>query len=330
MKIIKRLLSFIFLCVIIAGGVLGYKGYEEYKKALSEESVKEMAARIEEQPNYTTIDELPQTYIDAVLSVEDKRFYDHFGVDPIAVGRAFFNDVKAGAYVEGGSTITQQLVRNTILSDEQFDHTVKRKVREAYIAIQMEKEYTKDQILNMYLNTIYYGNGAYGIEAASIIYFNKDASDLTLAEAATLIGLPQSPSYYDPTVHPEAAKERRSTVLDRMLEAEREELMFGDEEMTIVIGDPSHTARDEAEPKTETERSIDLAGSIGESLGSLWDPIPVTPTTYVSRPLLPRSVRTIDLAAPVASSELRVPVTAEQPGADDGPVQDELPRAVGE
>ena len=96
MKIIKRLLSFIFLCVIIAGGVLGYKGYEEYKKALSEESVKEMAARIEEQPNYTTIDELPQTYIDAVLSVEDKRFYDHFGVDPIAVGRAFFNDVKAG------------------------------------------------------------------------------------------------------------------------------------------------------------------------------------------------------------------------------------------
>ena len=89
MKIIKRLLSFIFLCVIIAGGVLGYKGYEEYKKALSEESVKEMAARIEEQPNYTTIDELPQTYIDAVLSVEDKRFYDHFGVDPIAVGRAF-------------------------------------------------------------------------------------------------------------------------------------------------------------------------------------------------------------------------------------------------
>lgn len=115
MKIIKRLLSFIFLCVIIAGGVLGYKGYEEYKKALSEESVKEMAARIEEQPNYTTIDELPQTYIDAVLSVEDKRFYDHFGVDPIAVGRAFFNDVKAGAYVEGGSTITQQLAKISIL-----------------------------------------------------------------------------------------------------------------------------------------------------------------------------------------------------------------------
>ena len=115
MKIIKRLLSFIFLCVIIAGGVLGYKGYEEYKKALSEESVKEMAARIEEQPNYTTIDELPQTYIDAVLSVEDKRFYDHFGVDPIAVGRAFFNDIKAGAYVEGGSTITSSLQKISIL-----------------------------------------------------------------------------------------------------------------------------------------------------------------------------------------------------------------------
>ena len=118
--------------------------------------------------------------------------------------------------------------------------------------------------------------------------------------------------------------------IDRMLEAEREELMFGDEEMTIVIGDPSRNARDEAEPKTETERSIDLAGSIGESLGSLWDPIPVTPTTYVSRPLLPRSVRTIDLAAPVASSELGVPVTAERPvrGRDDA--RDELPPAIGE
>lgn len=115
MKIIKRLLSFIFLCVIIAGGVLGYKGYEEYKKALSEESVKEMAARIEEQPNYTTIDELPQTYIDAVLSVEDKRFYDHFGVDPIAVGRAFFNDVKAGAYVEGAARSPSSLQKISIL-----------------------------------------------------------------------------------------------------------------------------------------------------------------------------------------------------------------------
>ena len=158
MKIIKRLLSFIFLCVIIAGGVLGYKGYEEYKKALSEESVKEMAARIEEQPNYTTIDELPQTYIDAVLSVEDKRFYDHFGVDPIAVGRAFFNDIKAGAYVEGGSTITQQLAKNLFFTNEK---KIERKAAELFVVYQLEKNYAKDVILELYINTVYYGDGYY-------------------------------------------------------------------------------------------------------------------------------------------------------------------------
>ena len=161
MKIIKRLLSFIFLCVIIAGGVLGYKGYEEYKKALSEESVKEMAARIEEQPNYTTIDELPQTYIDAVLSVEDKRFYDHFGVDPIAVGRAFFNDVKAGAYVEGGSTITQQLLKNNVFEGWVTENSdlvrIKRKIQEQYLALELEKRMSKRDILELYMNSINLG-----------------------------------------------------------------------------------------------------------------------------------------------------------------------------
>ena len=107
-------------------------------------------------------------------------------------------------------------MRNTVLSNEQFERSAKRKVREAYISIQMEKKFSKDQILNMYLNTIYYGNGAYGIEAASVIYFNKHANELTLAEAATLAGLPQAPSSYDPTSDPEAAKERRNTVLERM------------------------------------------------------------------------------------------------------------------
>ena len=96
-------------------------------------------------------------------------------------------------------------MRNTVLSDEQFDYTLRRKVREAYLAIQMEKMYTKDQILMMYLNTIYFGHQAYGIQAASITYFNKDASELTLEEAATLCGLPQSPSNYDPLQNPEKA-----------------------------------------------------------------------------------------------------------------------------
>lgn len=164
-----------------------------------------------------TIDEVSDYVLKGTVDTEDIRFYQHNGVDPQGILRAIV--VQLGGGSEGASTITQQLVRNTVLSDEQFDYTLKRKVREAYIAIQMEKMYTKDQILMMYLNTIYYGHGAYGIEAASITYFNKHASELTLAEAATLAGLPQSPSYYDPFLNPEAATERRNTVLDRMLSA---------------------------------------------------------------------------------------------------------------
>lgn len=164
-----------------------------------------------------TQDEVSPYVLEGTVDTEDVRFYQHNGVDPQGIARAIVVQFTGGS--EGASTITQQLVRNTVLSNEQFEQTLKRKVREAYIAIQMEKMYSKDQILMMYLNTIYYGHSAYGIEAASITYFNKDAKDLTLAEAALLAGLPQSPTYYDPTVNPEAAVTRRNTVLDRMLTA---------------------------------------------------------------------------------------------------------------
>ena len=216
MKIIKRLLSFIFLCVISAGGVLGYKGYEEYKKALSEESVKEMAARIEEQPNYTTIDELPQTYIDAVLSVEDKRFYDHFGVDPIAVGRAFFNDIKAGAYVEGGSTITQQLAKNQYFTQ---DKKIVRKVAEMFMAFKIESELDKDTIFELYVNSIFFGNGYYCVADASNGYFGKVPSEMNFDECTLLAGVPNAPTNYNPTASPELARQRQKQVIEKMKKA---------------------------------------------------------------------------------------------------------------
>lgn len=216
MKIIKRLLSFIFLCAIIAGGVLGYKGYEEYKKALSEESVKEMAARIEEQPNYTTIDELPQTYIDAVLSVEDKRFYDHFGVDPIAVGRAFFNDIKAGAYVEGGSTITQQLAKNQYFTQ---DKKIVRKVAEMFMAFKIESELDKDTIFELYVNSIFFGNGYYCVADASNGYFGKVPSEMNFDECTLLAGVPNAPTNYNPTASPELARQRQKQVIEKMKKA---------------------------------------------------------------------------------------------------------------
>ena len=164
-----------------------------------------------------TKDQVSPYVLWGTVDMEDIRFYQHNGIDPQGIIRAVIAQITGGA--EGASTITQQLVRNTVLSDEQFEQTLKRKVREAYIAIQMEKKYTKDQILMMYINTIYYGHAAYGIQAAAITYFNKDAKNLTLAEAALLAGLPQSPTYYDPTENPEAAIARRNTILDRMCSA---------------------------------------------------------------------------------------------------------------
>ena len=168
-------------------------------------------------PNRVTVtaDQVSPYVLKGTVATEDERFYEHGGIDPVGIARATFMQFLGRS--EGASTITQQLVRNTILSEEQFDVTIERKVREAFIAIKMEEIYSKDEILMMYLNTIYYGHGAYGIEAAAETYLSKSANDLTLAEAALLVGLPNSPSTYDPTVNPDLAVQRRNTVLDRML-----------------------------------------------------------------------------------------------------------------
>ena len=161
--------------------------------------------------------------IDATLAIEDERFYDHGAVDVIGIGRALWNNIVArfggsDAGLQGASTISQQLVRNTVLADEATDISIKRKLREARLAMDLEAKYSKDQILNMYLNTINYGDNCYGIQAASQHYFSKDASDLTTLEAATLAGIPQSPNAYTPTIDPDACKERRNLVLQRMAE----------------------------------------------------------------------------------------------------------------
>ena len=175
----------------------------------------EIASLYVENRTNITKDQCSKYVLDGTVATEDERFYDHGGVDIIGIMRAAVSQLTGSS--EGGSTITQQLVRNTILSEEQFDNTIERKVREAYLAIQMEKIFSKDEILMMYLNTVPFGHGAYGIQAASETYFSKNASDLTLAEAALLVGLPNGPSLYDPTINPDLALERRNLVLDRML-----------------------------------------------------------------------------------------------------------------
>ncbi|HET6351227.1 MAG TPA: PBP1A family penicillin-binding protein [Coriobacteriia bacterium] len=154
----------------------------------------------------------------AVVAVEDERFYKHNGVDMVGLARAVVMNLTEGFGAEGASTITQQYIRNTILLDEALDVSIKRKVREAYLAIELEKRYDKQQILEMYLNAIYFGEGAHGAEAASRTYFSKHANELTLAESALLAGLPQQPGRLDPYEYPDAAIKRRNVVLSRMLE----------------------------------------------------------------------------------------------------------------
>ncbi len=216
MKWIKRLYSFIFLCVLIAGGILTYQGYKGYREALAEKSVEEMTAEIESIDNYTTLDQLPRTYIDAVLAVEDKRFYRHPGIDPAAIGRALVNDIRAGAYVEGGSTITQQLAKNQFFTQ---DKKIVRKISEMFMAFRIESVLDKDKILELYVNSIFFGNGYYCVADASEGYFGKKPSEMDFDECTLLAGIPNAPSNYNPEASPELARQRQAQVLEKMKRA---------------------------------------------------------------------------------------------------------------
>jgi penicillin-binding protein 1A len=167
-----------------------------------------------ERRTYVPYYEIPVHVKQAFISIEDIRFYHHPGVDIIGIVRALWHDIKAGGIVEGGSTITQQLARMLFLKP---DKSIKRKIKEAALSIQIERRYTKDEILGMYLNQTYFGTRAYGIEAAAQTYFGKSVKSLTLAEAALLAMLPKAPSRYSPFKNPEKALERRMLVLNQML-----------------------------------------------------------------------------------------------------------------
>ena len=171
--------------------------------------------QIENRIPLENLDDISGWMTQATVAIEDSRFYEHHGVDYWGLVRAFVNNITGGD-IQGASTITQQLVRNTVLSQEANDISIRRKVREAALALEMEDLYSKDEILLMYLNTINYGDGCYGVEAAARHYFNKSAKDLTMLEAATLAGIPQSPSNLNPVDNPSACLDRRNYVLLRM------------------------------------------------------------------------------------------------------------------
>ena len=215
MKIFLKVILLLILIGISIGLHLIGKGYDMYKEAIQETPLEEKVEEIKSKANYTKISELPQMYLDAVISVEDHRFYKHSGIDVIAIGRALINDIKAMDFVEGGSTITQQIAKNEYFTQEK---RITRKIAEVFMAFEIEKNYSKDEILELYINTIYFGNGYYNIKDAFEGYFGKSPNEMTDGECIMLAGIPNAPSVYNPKENPKLAKERQKQVADKMVE----------------------------------------------------------------------------------------------------------------
>lgn len=234
-----RLTQIAMLCILVGACFLFYRTgyvqtviglYKEAQQVMESSSIEDFQAdqsgevydadgsliallRNDRNLVYLTADEIPETVKQAFVSIEDKRFYKHHGFDPFAILRAARSLITKDSITQGGSTITQQLARNIYLT-----HTVKweRKVEEIFIAAALEKKYSKDEILEFYINNIYFANGYYGIQATSQGYFSKNADELSLSEVAFLCAIPNSPGTYDPLTHPDNTLKRRDLILDNM------------------------------------------------------------------------------------------------------------------
>lgn len=215
MKFIKKLLIAIIVLIILICSIIFLVGHSYYTKALKEKPLFTRVDEITSQEHFVKFEDMSTYYRNAVISVEDHRFYDHGPVDFIAIARATFTNIKSGELREGGSTITQQVAKNLVFSQEA---TWIRKIAEIFAAYDLEKNYDKKEIFEIYVNTSYFGDGYYGIYDASYGYYNKLPKDLNLDEASMLAGVPNAPSVYAPTVNPDLAKKRQYHVLNTMLE----------------------------------------------------------------------------------------------------------------
>lgn len=210
----KRLAYFLIVCIFSISLYFTISGYLMYRDALRGMSLSDKVAEIQSNDSYTTLEELPEMYLRAVVAVEDHRFYKHNGIDIIAIGRALWTDIKAMSFVEGGSTITQQLAKNMYFTQ---DKDIRRKVAEVFMAFHIEKNYEKEEILELYVNTIYFGSGYYCVRDASEGYFGKLPKDMTDYESTLLAGIPNAPSVYALTNNPELTNMRQQQVLNKMI-----------------------------------------------------------------------------------------------------------------
>ncbi|EIC81283.1 Penicillin-binding proteins 1A [Streptococcus salivarius PS4] len=222
------LLTFFVVCVIAGGSLFAYyvssvpKLTENKLQSTNSSKIYDANGSLiadlgaEKRENAST-DEIPTTLVNAITSIEDKRFFTHRGIDVYRIMGAAVNNLRRSS-TQGGSTLDQQLIKLAYFSTNTSDQTLKRKSQEIWLSLQMERQFTKQEILTFYINKVYMGNGYYGMKTAAKSYFGKDLSDLSVAQAALLAGIPQAPTQYDPYANPDAAKERRNTVLSEMYE----------------------------------------------------------------------------------------------------------------
>lgn len=215
MKILKKFVLFILITILIILALIGLQGYNLYNSAISQVSLSDKVNEIRNNENFVKYSDLPDDLVNATIAVEDHRFREHGAIDIVSIGRAIFSNIKAQNLVEGGSTITQQVAKNLYFMENTDD--ISRKVAELIMSYHLEKNYSKEDIFELYVNTIYYGNGYYGIKDASNGYLKKDSKDLTLDESTMLAGIPNAPSVYAPTVNMDLCKKRQAKVIRSMV-----------------------------------------------------------------------------------------------------------------
>ena len=217
MKTIKRLLWLFLVILVIVAGVQIKGGYDKYQQALADRPLTDVLEELQGKENYTKYENVPEIYYKALVAVEDRRFYKHNGFDIIGTTRAIYNDIRAKELLEGGSTISQQLAKNLYFPQ---DNTLQRKIAEIFMAMKIEREYEKEDVLEFYVNGIYYGSGYYSIYDASKGYFGKEPKDMTDYECTLLVGIPNAPSVYSLDVRPDLAKQRQEKVVECMVDVE--------------------------------------------------------------------------------------------------------------
>lgn len=237
MKILRyifRMLIILVISVIILLSFYGYTEYEKIYKQIDNNLIEEKVDEIRNREDYTKLTDIDKKYLDAVIAAEDNRFYSHGAIDQISITRAIIDNFSSKKIVSGGSTITQQFVKNTYLTQEQ---NLKRKYLEAILSIELEKRYSKDEILELYVNSIFFGQGMFGIKQACKGYFNITPKKMTLNQAAYLAGVPNAPSKYNTKQDYTVAKKRRDIVLEKMVRYNKINSKEAKEVMEKEIGD---------------------------------------------------------------------------------------------